>query len=255
MSRWLLVTTIVAALFATSADALADVRQAALDDPRDTPQDVNGNYNHPDVQQVRVLYDTAGTVRVTVRLYDPVPQYGSPLSLGLRSHVGACSPSSTYDATVSMRLQRAPSNESITIQGLEGSIPLQQSVSDDGYEVTWEATHQALADRAYKCVTSGRVADGTSAADSTPEFLLVGPGAYRAEPFPAPACSADYEAAHKDFPFTLRNLPAKLAYGRKVEFDMSGPFFADLHPDWQTVEPSFLAIQHGDGKRPFLDDV
>src|SRR3954453_5393133 len=113
MRRWLLVTTIVAALFATSADALAEVRQASLDDPRDTPQDVNGNYNHPDVQQVRTLYDTDGTLRVTLRFYDPVPNVSNGrFSIMLGSATKGCAPydptGANRNATLSMPINRGP---------------------------------------------------------------------------------------------------------------------------------------------------
>src|SRR3954452_17309978 len=97
MRRWLLSMTTVVAFLTAAGTAFADTRQASVDDPRDTPQDINGNYNHPDVQQVRTLYDTDGTLRVKLRFYDPVPNVSNArFSIMLGSATKGCAP---YDPT------------------------------------------------------------------------------------------------------------------------------------------------------------
>lgn len=197
-----------------AAPAWADLRAGSIDDPRDTPQDINGNYNHQDIQQVRVSYDTGGALSASVRFFAPVRDYsesGSSFQLSLGEYQdGAYSYCGAYnngDAHLTFTPQRQSGGEgSITISGLEGSIPATRSISADGYEVTVQATHPALANKGYNCVsgpTNGYSYENFHCTDygcydysyyeidGTGDFKLYGPGGYTAPapPPPDPQCS------------------------------------------------------------------
>jgi hypothetical protein len=209
--KLLLITCAVS--LAAAAPASADVRVGSVDDPRDTPQDVNGNYNHQDIQHVRVSYDTAGTLAITVRFFAPVPDHsesGSTFSTSVGSggytsygDSALCSAYNRGDAYVSFSPQRTAGGEgNVYISGLEGSIPMTRTISADGYEVTAQATHPALANRGYNCTDTGRLGYSYEnfhctaygcydyslyTIDSADPFKLFGPGAYGEAPPPAPA--------------------------------------------------------------------
>jgi hypothetical protein len=254
MRRWLLLVATVVTWMTMAGAALADTRQGSVDDPRDTPQDVNGNYNHQDVQQVRVLYDTVGTLRVTVRFYAPIPtlprMYPRPrFYLTIGSSIDGCTSSDSHDASVSMPVDTNTGDGSITIDGLEGSIPASRTISADGTEVQIEATHQALANRGYKCASDGRLSNYPEDGDSAADFKLIGPGAYREQPFPAPACSSGY-IAYTNPALRLVDVPRQLAFGREADFvvqETGGGTFP-----YQKVEPAYLAITGNLDKKPFV---
>ncbi|HEX8745151.1 MAG TPA: hypothetical protein VF712_18645 [Thermoleophilaceae bacterium] len=249
---------ICATSLAVASEASADVRSSSIDDPRDTPVDVNGNYNHQDVQQVRVSYDTAGTLTVTVRFFAPVPPSPSYRSFDLTLGSGL-DPCTTYgngdDASMSFSATRAnSSSDSVRIRNLEGSIPVTRTVSDDGHEITATATHPALANRAYKCSANGRLSSASpSPGDSVDDSKLIGPGAYRDQPFPAPACSSDYVQNNRPA-LQISGLPSEVAFGRRVEFDITAANEdSDEGFPYRTHEPAFLAMVGSKEKKPYLD--
>ena len=241
---------------AVASEASADVRSSSIDDPRDTPVDVNGNYNHQDVQQVRVSYDTAGTLTVTVRFFAPVPPSPSYRSfeLTLGSGLDGCTGDGA-DASMSFGATQANgSSNSVRIRNLEGSIPVTRTVSADGYEITATATHPALANRAYKCSANGMLSSASpSPGDSVADSKLIGPGAYRDQPFPAPACSSDYVQNNRPA-LQISGLPSEVAFGRRVDFDITetDPYSSDGGFVYRKHEPAFLGIAGSKDKKPYL---
>lgn len=259
-TRLILMLTCAAWLFAANS-AAADVRTATVDDPQDTPVDVNGNYNHQDIQQVRVAYDTAGTLQVVVRFYAPVPPASSSssfdrpyFSFTLGSGVSSCTSDSdsSFDADVSFSVDDGDSSEdSIRIAGLEGAIVPTRSVSPDGREVSIQVTHPALTNRGYKCGTSGDLFE-SDADDSTRAFKLLGPGAYRAQPYPAPACTAAYMKGNPPA-LAIDGLPSKLAFRRQADFRVINQHSGRHGFPYRSREPATLTIKGSKEKRPFAD--
>src|SRR3954452_1892527 len=64
-----------------SGHALAEVRTAIVNDPRDATlhENVDGtSYREPyDIKSVQVSYDTAGSISITLAFYEPLPQADS----------------------------------------------------------------------------------------------------------------------------------------------------------------------------------
>lgn len=191
-SRLLLATC--ALWLAAATPALADVRTGSVND-QSGPESPYGQ-PRPDIQQVRVRYDTAGTLRFTARFYQAVPTRSA--SDGADGFLDTVIRSGTYngydcddfdpaDLSLTFYPERNPRKASLYLIGSDKAIPVTQTVSADGREVTVAATRQALAGRGYRCV--GPVehwGNGSDPVEKTDAFKLFGPGAYHRVPPPMP---------------------------------------------------------------------
>lgn len=219
---------VVAAVAGAPPAASADVRTGGGDDQRDAPfhENVNGSsYYEQDIARADMTYDTAGRLVIRVRFHDPVPASSSPNRL--RVTVGAkYDPPTAYssgycfgfdrgDATVSAPPQTTTPNGSVTLSGIDGSIPFTGTIEDNGYTYAIDITHPALAGRGYQCF---KVELGYSyenfhctqygcydysyhSTDETAAFPLGGPGGYNPPaPSPSPITAPPTSPAPPDTP-------------------------------------------------------
>jgi len=170
--------------------ASADTRTASKTDPRDTERheqlDGTVRYDSWDIERVSAGYDdTAGTLTLTVRFYDPMPggfidQHEYQVGI---SHDG-CFTTEKGDFNVSLDtgeiarpgldplLAPTPGFEDLKrsmvwLTELEGDVPYTVQVAADLREFTLTASHPALAGRDYQCVSAGEVGSSWGAGCNT----------------------------------------------------------------------------------------
>lgn len=183
-----LVSFLFLCLFLSPAWASADVRTGQRDDPTDATlhQNVDGtSYRDPDIQKVAVSYDTSGSVRLDVTYLDVLPAGGTSADISINASEfsvsgPSCGSAVAGDATITyypQRNQSASTAASVRLQGFEGTIAAETTVSPDQKTVTVTASAPTMAGRGYRCVS--RTNTGYSySGDSTSAFRLFGPGAY-----------------------------------------------------------------------------
>jgi hypothetical protein len=146
-----LASALVACLTLGATAALADVRGFAGEDPQDQAPALSGPAR-PDVQQVRVGYDPAGTLTVTARFYAPIPAtsiYNLSITVGEPAH---CSSFGTgLDASFFTEGATTDRYPIFHLSGFTGLINPQRAVSADGLELTMSVTNPALANRDFTC--------------------------------------------------------------------------------------------------------
>lgn len=155
-----LVAVTVLLLMLSTGTALAETRAGAGNDPRDVPESLNGP-RRVDIEHVRVVYDSAGSLTVTMRLYEP---YGDTsrsdtsfdVSIGssVSSYGYSCSAGNSGDVYVSAALNPAGGKATARVSGYDGTLTADASSSPDGRETTYTFSHGAIAGRGYICATN-----------------------------------------------------------------------------------------------------
>lgn len=155
-----LLMSVTLAFVGTATSASAEVRGGTGSDPRDVPEAVSGG-RQPDIESVRVSYDSAGTLSATVRLFEAwtqtsqiYPNVGISVGSSSSPYSYGCSTSGHGD--VSMLGYLDPSSYSkgaASLWGYDGSIPAERTFSADGRETTYTVTAPQLAGRNYICAT------------------------------------------------------------------------------------------------------
>lgn len=148
----------LAALALGQSSASADVRAGSVTDPQDRPESISGP-RQPDLESVRVTYDTAGSLSVTARLYeawDATNKYHDVLELSIGSAVATytygCSSYNPGDVTILGYFpDYGAATGTVRVSGYDGSQAPQRSVSPDGREITFSASIPAMAGRNYIC--------------------------------------------------------------------------------------------------------
>lgn len=155
---------VLALLLLLPSSALA-VRSGSVDDPRDIQLSLTPP-NMPDVQQVAVSYDEAGSVTATITFWEdtrtrPTSWYGTEVQfiVGARNAVtSACdyilAPEKHYFAAhVGLGSSTTPYGSG-SLAGFEGKLsPTSSSLSADGRTVTVTYSNPNLANRNYECVS------------------------------------------------------------------------------------------------------
>jgi hypothetical protein len=138
------------------AAAEAQTRSGAGSDPRDVPEALSGG-RQPDIEQVRVVYDPAGTLSVTVRLYEPFastngayPYFETTIGSAVASYSRGCSPSNSGDVTLNGSISSSPW-ATVRMSGYDGSLSPTRSMSGAGREITFAVSASQLASRNYIC--------------------------------------------------------------------------------------------------------
>lgn len=166
--RRLFAALVAVALFAVPSSAAAEARQGAGGDPQDQPPSLDGP-SQPDIEQVRTVYDAAGTLTLTMRFYAPLPdpahesarfavsQFGDRgLDQGrdpqTQSEFG-CSAYHNGDATVDINdVGRSyDTNGALLVGGYSGLVWAPTTFSADRREVSVSFSHAAIANRGYVC--------------------------------------------------------------------------------------------------------
>lgn len=159
---------VVALSLLLAGPAGAEVRTATIEDPADASPTISGVPYQPDIRQVFVSYDTAGTLTVTASFYNAFDSidtsshyafFGEFEITAARPSPGAahCSVSwlepehaqgfhHVYKATP------GTFQDYVEFQGVSGKLPLTRVTSADQKQVTVSATHSILAGRNYNCV-------------------------------------------------------------------------------------------------------
>lgn len=159
----LMLTTLMVCVTAVAA-AQAEVRVGSGTDPRDVPEAVSGG-RQPDIEGVRVSYDSAGVLSVTVRLFEPwtqtskaYPNFDIAIGSSSTSYSYSCSTSGQGDVFMLGYLDPASASKgAVSLMGYDGSIPAERSFSADGRETTFTVQAPQLAGRNYICATSSSV--------------------------------------------------------------------------------------------------
>ncbi len=144
--------------------AHADVLTLSTVDPQDATPTVSGQPNNPDVANLRVVYDTTGTLTLTVSFYnDPAgtdhsqnyAAYGS-FSVGKINGVGStatCSTAIPGGLTGQHHVYSGYGTfyDRATVSGMDGYLNFNRTGA--GMTITITATSPALAGRDYQCVS------------------------------------------------------------------------------------------------------
>lgn len=143
--------------------ASAEVQSFVVSDPRDAPPRLDNGPNPIDIEQIRVTYDSAGSVQATVRVYEPWAQtnrYADTIDVRLGTRYDGvddqsrfCSEVGTGDVTIIGGFEDDEVNGSLFIGGLEGLLLAPRAVSADGHELTFTVASPHLANRAFACAT------------------------------------------------------------------------------------------------------
>ena len=152
---------IVAVLALGPAVAGAEVRSGAVSDGRDVPEALSGG-RQPDIEQVRVSYDTAGTLAVTVRLHEPFAQTNGTYSYfetSIRLGPGYARECNSFDGayvTLYGRITDSPWAK-LRMSTYDGELSPTKTVSADKREITYTTTASQLAGRDYICAGESRL--------------------------------------------------------------------------------------------------
>ncbi len=151
--------------------AAAETRTGAAADPQDQPAALSG-LPKPDIQEINVAYDTAGTLSVAATFFAPLnasASGGKQLEIKVGSAFttteiagtlfASCDSFHPGDVTATTDLTTSPfpSTGLMTVAGFDGALTATRLLSADGRQVTITATHPALADRDYRCAGESSV--------------------------------------------------------------------------------------------------
>lgn len=166
------VAALVAPLGVGLTPAGAETRTGFASDPVDGTPTVSGVPNSPDIKQVYVVYDSSGTIKLTIDFYnapanvDRSQNYGFAGNFTIGTASGA-SPSgycSTTNGGISGQHHIYSSYlgqtffDRATVAGFAGYLNFNRSTSADGRQVTISASSGAIANRDYRCFTYKEVA-------------------------------------------------------------------------------------------------
>jgi len=139
--------------------AHADVRAGQAADARDVPESINGP-RQPDIETVRVVYDTAGSLTVGVRLFEPWPDT-TRIDPNFEMYVGSswapysynCTSSTTGDVSLLGNLDPDGAPGTAGLLGYDGTLPLERTFSPDRRTTTFRFSTPQMAGRGYVCAT------------------------------------------------------------------------------------------------------
>lgn len=151
------------------ATASAEIRTATAIDPPDATPTVSGIPDNPDISQVDVTYDSAGSLTITAHFYNPVNavntsehfDFWSTFIVGEGSasslYPGFCGPSSGAAGAVDGQHHVYSSvgtsiYNQADVRGYSGKLQFTRSESADRRSVTISATSPALANHNYTCL-------------------------------------------------------------------------------------------------------
>jgi len=150
----------LAALLVIAPAAFAETRTGAASDPQDQPENLNGP-RKPDIEQVRVSFDTAGSINAVIRFYEPIGQSASGYKFEVvvaeaeaadSYFAGQCK--SYSGARIFGFISSSSTAASMTVTGYDGTASVPQSISADGREIMLATSHGALAGKDYRCSTA-----------------------------------------------------------------------------------------------------
>lgn len=141
----------------TASVAAGDVRQGAQSDPADhtQPSLEGGSDSDNDIEQVRIQYDSTGTVHFTMRFYGPINGSRGRRATMFMSFApeGSSDCGSFKDGEVSTFFDVSPSetNAPFFVVGYSGTGEAPVTWSADRREATVTITNAAIANRDYQC--------------------------------------------------------------------------------------------------------
>jgi hypothetical protein len=135
-----------------AASANADVRVGHATDPQDVTPDIAGGFVG-DLQELDVSYDTSGTLTVTVSFYQAIPDSSG---YSVIVHVGegsTCTQAVTTDAVLATLGATVLSGPlaGIAVNGFQGTAYVPQTVTSNGYGISYTYTGSAIAGRDFRC--------------------------------------------------------------------------------------------------------
>jgi hypothetical protein len=145
---------VVALLLAPSA--FADTRSGQGSKASDQPPALDGGFVG-DLGQVRVVYDTTGTLTATVRFYQPIPAEAWSYYLEVRVGEGAnCATVVTAgEAVGTITPNPFPGQEFwVEVAGYQGGVTVPQTISADGRETSFTFSNPAISNRDLRCASA-----------------------------------------------------------------------------------------------------
>lgn len=139
---------------ALASPAGAQVRSGQVADPQDAGPPVSGTARAPDIEQLRIAYDPAGSLTVTVRLYELFRRStGEHPFLWLQLLQGPACDAVGYAVFHGVLDGTEPDGNEIALPGVGAHVPVQRQFNDAERETTFTASAPELAGRNFSCVT------------------------------------------------------------------------------------------------------
>jgi hypothetical protein len=143
--------------FVASASASAEIRFGSASDPQDATPTISGVPNQPDLSNVEVTYDTAGSFSIKVSFYNAFNAidtsknyaFAGKFDIGSRCNVGAFGGISGQHHIYSSSGTRFLNEASVS--GFDGTLPLTTQVSPDQKSVTVSGSAPGLANLDLRC--------------------------------------------------------------------------------------------------------
>ncbi len=158
LSLSLLLGVVLVVLSVAAVPASAELRTAAQSDPQDQTPSLENEPSPSDIEQVRISYDSGGTLALTMRFFRSVPAssiYNVSWTVEAGTAGGGCSYSSAQGARVHGFTGVSDTNyASMSVSGYTGSMAATRLLSADRRELTIQATHATLANRDFRCASA-----------------------------------------------------------------------------------------------------
>jgi hypothetical protein len=161
---------IAVALAAMATPAHAEIRTLTATLPSDAQPTISGIPDNPDLRQLHIVYDTTGSVTITVDFWHPINgvdtsqnyAFSGAFSIGTAVGMGSDIADDTYcDSHSSGGLDGdhhvfstvETFYDQATVSGFGGTLSLTRTVSPDNMEITLTASNSALANHNWTCAT------------------------------------------------------------------------------------------------------
>lgn len=148
-------------LASTATPASAEVRTLTASLPSDAQPTISGVPDNPDVRQVHIVYDTAGSLTITVDFWHPVNALDLSQNYAFYANfsIGTADVSSglclTYQDGITGQHHVFSNVETFydqaTVAGYGGTLTFSRTVSPDNMEITIAASNTALANHNWDC--------------------------------------------------------------------------------------------------------
>lgn len=164
--------------------AYAETRIGQGSKPSDQPPALDGSFVG-DLQQVRITYDSSGTLTATVRFYQPIPSQAWRYGLEVKVGEGpTCVPAVMASEAIGTATPNPfPGQEFwVEVAGYQGGTSVAQTISADMYETSFTFSNPAIANRDFRCASADIFVNGASY-DNLPTFYFDG---YAPPPPPSP---------------------------------------------------------------------
>jgi hypothetical protein len=152
MIRWLVAIAAAFIVAGPTAAAHADVRGGAAKDSDDQTA-------RPDLAQVNVLYDDAGTIAVAARFYDLIDDTQPSSLLTVYVSEGLKCSDEKF-VTIETSTTTAPDAEARVIGGSAEEVQVDKQVAADGRTIQLVVSGRDLKRRDYRCVDAGLSKEG-----------------------------------------------------------------------------------------------